>query len=63
MKDDDTKSVLSEDASIAESDVSQGEGQRKTDLWGKLARRRREQQCGTLSQNFVKNFRFVIDSE
>ncbi|XP_053386467.1 chitin synthase chs-2-like isoform X2 [Mercenaria mercenaria] len=65
IKDDDTKSVVSDDISISEKSSDSGytdsvgtlEGQKKRDLWGKIARRRREQQFGTLSQNFVKNFK------
>ncbi|XP_060570333.1 chitin synthase chs-2-like [Ruditapes philippinarum] len=59
IKDDDTKSVVSEDLSISDDRSSVGtvEGEGKRDLWKKIANRRREQKFGTLSQNFVKNFK------
>ena len=63
IKDDDTKSVVSVDSRISEDKASVGtvEGEGKKDLWQKIANRRREQKFGTLSQNFVRNFKSVYD--
>ena len=42
---------------MTEEVVDKETDKRKKDLWGKLARRRREKQQGTLSQNFIRNFK------
>ncbi|WAR10037.1 CHS2-like protein [Mya arenaria] len=67
LKDDDVKSMASVDASVAEGEqrdaeetdvVGQNDGtDPRKNLWAKLARRRREQQYSTLSNNFMRNFK------
>ncbi|KAL4217246.1 Chitin synthase 2 [Mactra antiquata] len=65
VKDDDAKSTVSTDPLLSEKDDTTAEDPTgtseepapKTDLWSKLARRRREQEYGTLSENFVKHFK------
>ena len=62
VKDDDTKSVVSEDDAVF-SDVprdTKGMEKRKDHLVRVWTQKKKPKKAGTLSQNFVKNFKYTI---